>query len=190
MKLCTRIALLSVLAAGLLFSANPKIARDLTGLDPDTSVDVILRYKTPPTDEHVRRVQDRGGRVHRSLGMLRGLASTVNASSLEDLAADPNVEFVGRDHQVKATMDYAVPAVSADVALKYGFDGRGITVAVIQGPDQSSRRVRSRYPCGGDSRRRCFHVFRARLHADLSRCRAEGAFCQPEGAGSIRRGQR
>jgi serine protease AprX len=28
-------------------------------------------------------------------------------------------------------MDYAVPAVSADVALKYGYDGRGITVAVI-----------------------------------------------------------
>jgi subtilisin family serine protease len=131
MKLCTRIALLSVLAAGLLFSANPKIARDLTGLGSDTTVDVILRYKIRPTDEDVKRVEDRGGRVHRSLGMVRGLASTVSASSLEDLAADPNVEFVGRDHQVKATMDYAVPTVSADVALKYGYDGRGITVAVI-----------------------------------------------------------
>ena len=88
MKLCTRIALLSVLAAGLLFSANPKIARDLTGLDPDTSVDVILRYKTPPTDEHVRRVQDRGGRVHRSLGMLRGLASTVNRNRKRKVPSD------------------------------------------------------------------------------------------------------
>ena len=131
MRRFIRIALLSVMTTGLMFSANSKVARDLTRPQPGTTVDVILRYKTPPTEKHVKKVKDRGGRCDKTLAVVKGLACKVSASSLDELAADPNVEYVGRDHEVKATTDYAVPTVNADIALKYGYDGRGVTVAVI-----------------------------------------------------------
>ena len=44
MKRYIRIALLSIISSGLIFSANPKIARDLARLGAGTTVDVIVRY--------------------------------------------------------------------------------------------------------------------------------------------------
>ena len=53
------------------------------------------------------------------------------AEALAGLARNPSIKYVSPDRAVQPTMDYAVPAVGADLALDYGWDGTGIGVAII-----------------------------------------------------------
>ena len=41
------------------------------------------------------------------------------------------MEYVTPDRPVAATLDYANPAINAGIALQYGWNGSGMTVAVI-----------------------------------------------------------
>ena len=50
---------------------------------------------------------------------------------MEELAADPEVEQVSLDHEVRATLDYAEQATAASIALSNGFSGQGVGIAVL-----------------------------------------------------------
>ena len=80
---------------------------------------------------HRQRAEAKGGRFKKGLGLINAMVFTVPASALADLAGDPDVEYVVPDRPVHGTMDYAEPAINADIARQYGWDGTGVTVAVI-----------------------------------------------------------
>src|SRR5690242_18390631 len=77
--------------------------------DSNASVDVIVRYRRPPTDNHRFRARQRGGTLRADLPLIRGTLYSIPAGSLEALARDPDVESVSPDRVVKGALDYAIP---------------------------------------------------------------------------------
>ena len=120
-----------ILTASLAFAGHPKIAKDLDGADPSSNVDVIIQFKHPPTEAHHQMVRDKGGMHKRSLDLVKGSLYSVPAGKLTELADDPEVEYVTLDRPVSATLDFANPAINANIARQYGWDGNGVTAAVI-----------------------------------------------------------
>jgi hypothetical protein len=57
----TKLFILLLLAAVFAFAAGPKISKDLENGDPKAKVDVIARYKHPPTDLDLQKVRNKGG---------------------------------------------------------------------------------------------------------------------------------
>ena len=92
---------------------------------------VIVQYREEATAERHARTLRRGGRLRHDLPLVRGGAYTVTAAQVEELAADPEVEQVSLDHEVRATLDYAEQATAASIALSNGFSGQGVGIAVL-----------------------------------------------------------
>ena len=126
-----RVAVLLVSGVVCGSAANPKVAPDLANLPPDKTVDVIVRYRVQPNGRHQQLMAQRGGLLRHHLDLVRSEAYTLSAAHLRELSDDPDVEYVAPDRPLKATLDFAEPAINANLALKYGYDGSGITVAVI-----------------------------------------------------------
>ena len=124
-------ALLLLLTATFGFSASHKVSRDLAGVPPDQQVSVIVRYTHRPEAKHRARMTQVGARLMRTLDLVNSAVYTLPASALADLENDPDVEYVAPDRRVAATLDYANPAMNASIARQYGWDGTGVTVAVI-----------------------------------------------------------
>src|SRR5579872_1168183 len=114
-----------------LMADNSKTSSDLQGADPKALVDVIVQYRQPPTDGDHQRVQDKGGSKKADLPLVNGALYSMPGGALNDVAAGSNVVYVSPDRKVKSTRDTAEPAVNANIALQYGWDGSGIGVAII-----------------------------------------------------------
>ena len=107
-----------LLAAGLVAAQPPRIATDLKASDATANVDVIVRFKVAPTEVHHQRIIQRGGALKREMGFIKSGAYSLPASRLAELAADPDVEYISPDRPVYSTLNYAVPAVEANIAQK------------------------------------------------------------------------
>ena len=156
-----RIAILAFAAAGLAYGQHhPKISAELEGRDPKATVNVIIQYRQGAQQRHVDAVSRKGG-VHKSnLDVVNGAAYSVPAGALEELANDPEVEFISPDHKLAATdwgggdswdstvstPDYGwmsllgLTSPNAEAA----YDGTGIGVAVIDSGIYSRRRLAER----------------------------------------------
>ena len=115
---------------------HPKIAADLEGRDPGSVVDVIIQYKQGAQQKHVDAVSRKGGFHKGNLDIVKGSVFSVPATALEELANDPDVEFISPDRRLRGTgsilpIDYFRETVHADSAINSGWDGTGIGVAVI-----------------------------------------------------------
>jgi serine protease AprX len=122
----------------LLCFGAPKLAPDLANLDPQSNVRVIVQFATPPGLQDHQRIQQAGG-VHESdLDLVRGSVYSLPAAALKGLANNPNVLYVSPDRPVNATLDYANPAVQAQIAQGYGILGTGVGIAVIDSGIQST----------------------------------------------------
>ena len=62
---------------------------------------------------------------------MNGLVYSMTAAQVHELANNPEVVYVSLDRKIAATMDYANPAVDAQLALAAGFDGTGVGIALI-----------------------------------------------------------
>ncbi len=113
------------------FGGSPKIARDLDNVAPGSTVDVIIQYRQAPTAAHHQRVHDKGGEYKGDLSVIKGGHYGVPAKALAELANDPDVVAISPDRPLQGALDNAVPAVFGDLAQRYGWDGSGIGVAVL-----------------------------------------------------------
>jgi serine protease AprX len=113
--------------SALAWAANPKVAPDLANWKGA----VIVRYKAHMQDQHHRRIEQRGGHLNRTLEVVNSAAYQIPAAALEEVANDPDVEYITPDRPVKAMLDYAEPTVNANIAFQSGWTGAGVTVAVI-----------------------------------------------------------
>ena len=108
-----------------------KLSPDLQSRNSDQNVDVIVQYRDTPTSEtHQRMVGLRGVMKH-DLGLIKARHYNMPASSLADLANDPDVEYVTPDRPVMAHVDQAHATIGANLSSQYSVDGTGIGVAVI-----------------------------------------------------------
>ena len=131
----SKIVTVLLLGSTLVFARNPKIAKDLEATDPSANVDVIVQFRHKPNAVHHALVSQRGGRRRANLDLINASAYSLPAAAIEDLANDPEVAYISPDRPVSAmgglALDYKLPAVNADIAQKYGWNGSGIGVAVI-----------------------------------------------------------
>ena len=145
MKRFLPLSLMSLVATAAM-ARSPKLASDLVPPRGSSPIDVIVQYKTTMTTAHHHRLQAKGGRFRKSLGLVHGAAYSLPYSALEALAADPDVVYISPDRPVKANLDYATAAPQINGAwTSYGLDGKGIGVA--------ERCVRARHARGGHPRR-------------------------------------
>ena len=126
-----KIAATLLLASTLVFAKHTKIAKDLDAVNPFSNVDVIVQFTGKPTEAHHQKVRDRGGKANATLQLVNGGVYSVPASRLKELANDPEVVYISPDRPLQGAIDNAVPAVFGDIARKYGWDGTGIGVAVL-----------------------------------------------------------
>ena len=132
MKITSRTALAAIsLALTSGFAVAAKIAPDVAGTLVAGKIPVIVRFSAPASDLQIKWVAQLGGVLNGVLSAINGAAVSIPASALKALAADPSVIHISVDHAVKGMLEYANPAVHADTALQYGFDGTGVGVAVI-----------------------------------------------------------
>src|ERR1035437_1276957 len=126
-----RLTLLIAGCAAALLAGSAKKSQDLEGVAPGQAVQVIVQYRNQPSQADVDHLAAKGGKIKWSHPSVRGISLTIPAASLDDVAADPNVTYVSVDRPLRSTMDYTVPTTGANLALSYGYDGNGVTVAVL-----------------------------------------------------------
>ena len=129
MKNIKNVAML-LLAALPVFAGSAKISHDMANGNGGT-VNVIVQFRHKPGQSHFQKVIQKGGRLKADLGIVKGGLFTIPANALEELAKDPEIVYISPDRPVKGMLDLASPAVNANIALQYGYDGTGIGIAVI-----------------------------------------------------------
>jgi serine protease AprX len=124
------------LSASLAFASNPKLSQDLEDADQNSTVDVIVKYKSGPNNAKTSDVTRRGGKENKRLALVKGSAYSMPASALSDLAADADVEYIVPDRRLRVAEDgqnlsipdQTINAPTNDWSVSLG---SGIGVAVI-----------------------------------------------------------
>ena len=121
-----------IFCASVSFSQTSKLSRDLQDLPSGQPVDVIVQYYSAPTLADAASATLVGASKGQKLGRFKGNRYTMPAAAAGQLASlDTNVKYISPDRPLQGAMNFAVPAVNADVAHSWGFDGTGVGVAVI-----------------------------------------------------------
>src|SRR6266851_5479451 len=120
-----------LMLASSAFGKNEKVSGDLDAVAANTDVDVIVQFTDVPNWDELRKVLGKGGTLKKQLHSFKGTAISLPASLLRYLAAMPEVTYISPDRNVKGMLDYTQAAVNAAQALKLGWDGTNIGIAVI-----------------------------------------------------------
>jgi serine protease AprX len=120
----------------LTFGVATVLLADPAKLSPDLkkikgTVKVIVQYKRQPNAIDLVRILAKGILQLVQLPLLRGAAATIPAGLLDRLSDDELVEYITPDRTVRGALDYTSRAAGADLAATYGWNGSGITVAVL-----------------------------------------------------------
>jgi len=124
-------ALAILLTAILGLAADRKIAPDLANLPSGKTVNIIVRFAHKAQAQDHAAVSQLGGNLKLSLDVINSAAYSMPSQALQGLSHNPQVQYITADRRVASTLDYANPAVQAGIARQYGWDGTGVTVAVI-----------------------------------------------------------
>ncbi len=116
---------------GLLGSVTGKISPDLQGLDPNSSVDVVVQFNQVPVVNLLEQIPLLGGVVQTTFGVVNAALCTLPAPVIQLVAALPFVSYISPDRSVTMLLDNSAGAVNASAAWSSGYDGRGIGVAII-----------------------------------------------------------
>ena len=137
----TLIVGLLVFSAGL--QAQSKLSPDLASVPPSSSVKVIVQYKiSVQSNRLLLRLPLVGGILRNTLDLVKSVVVELTGRELQNLANDPDVEYISLDRPVQGSMEYAYPTVYADAAARAGFTGAGVTVAVIDSGVESHQDLR------------------------------------------------
>lgn len=107
---------------------NDRLAAQLAG--GAESVRIIATTSSTP-DSAMKAAREAGGSVTWRYSIIDGFAATVPAAAVDSLAARADVTGIWKDEPVKAVMDVSTKAIQADKAWAAGYEGAGITVAVL-----------------------------------------------------------
>ena len=113
------------------FAQRPKLSSELIGRHDRSKVEVIIRYKVPPSDQHFKRIASHKGTVLTDFSFIKSLHASIPASRLADLAKDKDVEYISLNRSLRSKLFNTVGAVNAQAAWNLNLDGTGVVVAVI-----------------------------------------------------------
>ena len=126
---------------------SPELSAILAGLKNRSSnqrLDVIVQFKHSPSDSRIQTVKALGGVLRHRLNVIRGALFNLSVNEIRILAKDPEIAYISPNRALDGASDYTEATVGADVAQSYGWDGAGVTVAVIDSgisnrPDRATR---------------------------------------------------
>src|SRR5579864_6367715 len=84
-------------AASVAAAQHPKLSHELSALEADGPVDVIVQYKTTPTEANHLRMIAKGATHQRNLGVIKGAVYRISGRAAAQLADDPDVVYVAPD---------------------------------------------------------------------------------------------
>lgn len=79
----------------------------------------------------IRNVTNLSSKVKADLPLIGGIAGDMSTDIIYRLSTNPEVEYISFDSNVYALLDVASPTMEAYFPHEQGYDGEGITVAVI-----------------------------------------------------------
>src|SRR3954452_4195404 len=118
----------------LAFSANAqgrKLSPEFDGLDPNSRLKVIVKWKKQPDARNESKILKRGGMVRTRLASIAAGEYELSARNIHELANDPDIQHISIDHPVRARLDNTANAMNASAAWSSGFVGTGVGVAVL-----------------------------------------------------------
>src|SRR5260370_17787803 len=119
------------LTTSALWGQNSKLAPDLQNIGLLQQVDVIVQYNRVPLLTDLLNIQLLGGTVNGPLNLVTGVVVRLTGAVLSLLSLDPAVTYITPDRLLLPTLDYAAPAVNADIAFQSGLTGAGVGIAVL-----------------------------------------------------------
>src|SRR4051812_48125748 len=124
-----RLTLLLAGCAAAALAGPGKLARDLPR--DGGPVAVLVQYREPPSPAQLNDLASHGGRLKHSMAHCKTVSAEIAADRIEQLAASADVVYISPDRPIHPALDRTVTASGADIALRYGYDGAGIAVAVV-----------------------------------------------------------
>jgi serine protease AprX len=118
-------------AMGQSTSQVQKLSAELAAKDPFAQVNVIVQWKHKPTEANQLKVLSRGGLIRQRYSAITAGAYSMSAAAIQELANDPDVEYIAPDRPVHAKLDYTAAAVNAAAAWSSNLTGSGIGIALI-----------------------------------------------------------
>jgi serine protease AprX len=120
------------MTASLAFGGSSKLSKDLQNLPSGQAANVIVQYYKTPTTTDTSAATSAGATKLKKLGSFKGHGFSMSGAAAAKLVSlNSNVKYISPDRPLKGAMNFAVPAVNADLAHNLGYDGTGVGVAVI-----------------------------------------------------------
>src|SRR5215472_4622274 len=130
--------LLLLISCAIVWGGKPKVAPDLQKLSdnllnlaPNTTINIIIRFSVPPTQDMLNQIVGKGANPQLVFNNTMAASATVQAKDLLQLTTVPIIVSISLDHDMLPNLDSAAAAIHADIAWKFGYDGNGVGVAVI-----------------------------------------------------------
>src|SRR4051812_12950466 len=133
--LLTRTALAVTFFYATLFAGDAgtrrKVSTDLLDRSASDSVAVIVQFDGIPTATDVAAIAAGRARIRQIYRHVPAASLTVPASAIAGIAANPHVTYVSKDRELSGRLEFAVPAVGADIANSNGWTGDGVGIAIL-----------------------------------------------------------
>jgi len=138
---CTLVLPLAIAAPPA--KTNLKLSSDAASAPASQMQRVIIQYWQKPGSAQENAILLAGGSIQSTLHSIHAHVATLPASTLQKLAADPNVRYISVDRGVAArqsvtvagtvmtSANYTTEPINAPQVWAKGYDGTGIGVAVI-----------------------------------------------------------
>ncbi len=123
------IFILSTLLASAAF--GQKLSSHVVMPKAGKTANVIVQYRTNEGEAFNAKVRSLGRSVKQAHPELGILSVEATAENLEELAADPNVEYVTPDRPVQGSIEFARKAANTQQLFTNGHKGGGVGVAII-----------------------------------------------------------
>ena len=131
--------LLWLVFASYAVAQHGKLAPDLAKGNSDGRIEVIVQYRSTPSEEHHGRVERKGGQLRGDLPSIKAAIYGIPVQAAASIAEDPDVEYISPDRPVEALLDVTGTATGAAYAHASGWNGTGIGIAVIDSGVLSAR---------------------------------------------------
>lgn len=125
-------ALIALTSPALAAKEHPKLDRTLAERAPRPGWSRVIVTLTDASPGATLEIEKLGGRLGRRLGLINGQVVELPNRELKKLAAHPRVARIDEDRETRGTLSRVSTITGARAAReKYGFDGAGVGVAVI-----------------------------------------------------------
>lgn len=113
---------LAIIAAAWPLLAG-QVSKDLQGLPPSATTEVLVQFKATPNDAALDKVKLKGGALKRAFASLGMAHYALTTAAIEEIASNPDVSYVSKNRELSGMLDYANPAVNAPMAFQSGWTG-------------------------------------------------------------------